>query len=65
MNVPLVTHLGIEEKDETSLKLEAQFLKKNRASIIVDVKIMDADGVETMQGEFGWFIQKMENELKI
>ena len=133
MNVPLVTHLGIEEKDETSLKLEAhkhvqnhigtihaaaqfalaetqsgyyleslfpqykgkilpllrsssvkyknpatkeiyavatvttealekfeaQFLKKGRATITVEVKVMDADEVVTMQGEFGWFIQKI------
>ena len=132
MNVPLVSHLGIEEKDEKTLKLEchsnvqnhigtihaaaqfalaetqsghyltslfpqykgkilpllrsstvkyknpatsevyavafakevdlekfeAQFLKKGRATITVEVKVMDVNGVITMQGEFGWFIQK-------
>ena len=47
-------------KDEDLKKFESQFIKKGRASITVEVKVMDVDGVVTMQGEFGWFIQKID-----
>ena len=40
-------------------KFETQFSKKGRATISVEVKVIDIDGVVTMQGEFGWFIQKL------
>ena len=46
-------------KDEALKKFELQFEKKGRSSVMVDVKVLDVDGVVTMQGEFGWFIQKM------
>ena len=46
-------------KDEALEKFEAQFLKKGRASIVVDVTVMDEEGVITMQGEVNWFIQKL------
>ena len=133
MNIPLVSHLGIEEKDENTLKLachqnvinhigtihaaaqfalaetqsghylaalfpqykgkflpllrsstvkyknpasseiyaeaiakeadlkkfEAQFLKKGRATISVEVKVRDKEEVVTMQGEFNWFVQRV------
>jgi len=41
-------------------KFEKQFLKKGRASITVQVKVVDVDEVVTMVGEFTWFIQKLE-----
>jgi len=40
-------------------KFEAQFLKKGRATIRVEVKVMDKENIVTMQGEFNWFIQKV------
>jgi len=46
-------------KAEDLKKFEAQFLKKGRATISVEVKVIDNNEVVTMQGEFGWFIQKL------
>jgi hypothetical protein len=41
-------------------KFKSQFIKKGRASISVEVKVIDTNGIVTMQGEFGWFIQKID-----
>jgi len=46
-------------KAEDLEKFEAQFLKKGRATISVEVKVIDINDIVTMQGEFGWFIQKI------
>ena len=46
-------------KDEDLKKFETQFIKKGRATISVEVKVIDIDGVVTMQGEFNWFVQKL------
>ena len=46
-------------KDGDLEKFELQFIKKGRASISVEVKVIDTDGIVTMQGEFNWFIQKI------
>jgi len=40
-------------------KFETQFLKKGRATISVAVKVMDSEGVMTMEGEFNWFVQRV------
>jgi len=40
-------------------KFEAQFLKKGRATILVEVKVMDKEDMVTMEGEFYWFVQKV------
>jgi len=40
-------------------KFEAQFLKKGRATISVALKVMDSEGVVTMEGEFNWFVQRV------
>jgi len=40
-------------------KFEAQFLKKGRATISVEVKVRDKEEVVTMQGEFNWFVQEI------
>jgi len=42
-------------------KFETQFLKKGRATISVVVKVMDNDGVVTMEGEFNWFVQSIHS----
>ena len=45
-----------EEKE----KFLTRFTKKGRATIVVNVEIKDSDEVLTMQGEFNWFVQKLE-----
>jgi len=45
--------------DESKEKFEAQFLKKDRASISIEVEVKDSDEVVTMVGEFTWFVQKL------
>ena len=40
-------------------KFQAQFDKKGRGSLSVDVLVEDSDGVCTAQGTFGWFISKI------
>lgn len=46
--------------DESKEKFKAQFLKKGRASIIIEVELKDSDEVVTMVGEFTWFVQKLD-----
>ena len=45
---------------ESKEKFERQFSKKGRASIMVLVWLRDEAGVVTMEGEFNWFVQKLE-----
>jgi len=45
---------------ESLEKFEAQFLKKGRAIIRVDVEVLDSDNVLVMVGEFVWFISKID-----
>jgi hypothetical protein len=35
-----------------------QFSRRGRATVTVDVKLVDVENVVTMVGEFIWFIQK-------
>ena len=46
-------------KEADLKKFETQFLKKGRATISVVVKVMDSEGVVTMEGEFNWFVQRV------
>ncbi len=45
-----------EDKD----KFERQFLKRGRAMLMVKVEVKDSNGIITMIGDFGWFIQRKE-----
>ena len=46
----------VEEK--TLAKFHEQFLKKGRATIKVRVEVLDVEDVVTMEGVFGWFVQR-------
>ena len=43
-----------EDKD----KFERQFLRHNRAMLMVHVEVRDSNDTVTMLGDFGWFIQR-------
>jgi acyl-coenzyme A thioesterase PaaI-like protein len=45
--------------DELKTKFKEQFLKRGRASIAVDVELLDSNELVTMAGEFVWFVQKV------
>ena len=47
-----------KEVKETFL---SQLERKGRASIVVHVDVRDEEDVLTMQGEFSWFVQKLED----
>jgi len=38
-----------------------QLERKGRASIVVHVDVRDEEDILTMQGEFSWFVQKLED----
>ena len=43
--------------EEEKEKFLAQFMKKNRALIVVSVEVRDEENELIMFGEFGWFVQ--------
>ncbi|CAA6799001.1 MAG: Unknown protein [uncultured Sulfurovum sp.] len=45
---------------EAKEKFERQFLRKGRAMLVVQVEVKNTEGVVTMLGDFGWFIQRKE-----
>ena len=45
--------------DEAKKKFSVQLERKGRATIAIDVSILDEEGIVTMQGAFTWFIQKL------
>jgi uncharacterized protein YqgV (UPF0045/DUF77 family) len=45
--------------DEAKKKFSMQLERKGRATIAIDVSILDEEGIVTMQGAFTWFIQKL------
>jgi len=47
--------------EEMKEKFLSQFERKGRASIVVDVEVLDVENVLIMQGEFSWFVQKLED----
>lgn len=47
-------------EDKFLEKFKKQFLKKGRASIKVEVEVLDINGSITMMGEFIWFMQQLE-----
>ena len=47
--------------DEIKDKFKEQFLKRGRATISVEVKLLDSDDVVTMVGEFVWFVQRLKS----
>jgi len=46
--------------EEVKEKFLSQLERKGRASIVVYVEVLDDDDVMTMQGDFSWFVQKIE-----
>ena len=49
--------------DEVLEKFEMMFAKKGRGSITVSVLLKDEAGHVCAEGTFGWFVQKMEENL--
>ena len=47
-------------ENEIRDKFLTQFIRKGRASIMVKVEVLDVEDVLTMQGEFTWFVQKLD-----
>jgi len=47
--------------DEIKDKFKEQFLKRGRATISVEVKLLDIDDVVIMVGEFVWFVQRLKS----
>ena len=54
-------HAEASISDELRLKFSEQLAKKGRASIAVDVKIVDSEGTMTCAGTFNWFVQSIES----
>jgi len=52
----LVALASVSEEEKN--KFEKQFLKRGRAMLMVEVEVKDSNGVITMLGTFGWFIQR-------
>jgi acyl-coenzyme A thioesterase PaaI-like protein len=46
--------------DELKTKFKEQFLKRGRASIAVNVELLDSNEQVTMAGEFVWFVQRVK-----
>jgi len=46
--------------NEVKEKFKEQFLKRGRATIAVEVKLLDSADVITMVGEFVWFVQRID-----
>ena len=52
----LVALASVTKEDKE--KFERQFMKRDRAMLVVHVEVKDTNGIITMLGDFGWFIQK-------
>jgi acyl-coenzyme A thioesterase PaaI-like protein len=52
----LVALASVTQEDKD--KFERQFLRRNRAMLMVHVEVRDIHGTVTMIGDFGWFIQR-------
>lgn len=52
----LVALASVTQEDKE--KFERQFLKRGRAMLMVNVEVKDTNGIVTMIGDFGWFIQR-------
>jgi len=48
--------LSNKDKEKFIVQLE----RKGRATIAIDVSVLDEEGVITMQGVFTWFVQKLD-----
>ena len=46
--------------DGLKSKFKEQFLKRGRATITVEVQLLDSHEVVTMLGEFVWFVQRLK-----
>jgi len=55
-NIYAVARIDVAMKDTFLNQLE----RKGRASIVVHVDVRDEEDVLTMQGDFSWFVQKIE-----
>jgi len=55
----IIAYPSISNEDRD--KFSAQFSKKGRASIFIDVEIKDIEGTLTCSARYNWFIQKIEN----
>ncbi len=45
--------------DDAKKKFVQQLERKGRAAVEIDVSVVDEESVETMQGVFRWFVQKL------
>lgn len=54
----LVALASVSQEDKE--KFERQFSKRGRAMLMVHVDVKNSDGIVTMLGDFGWFIQRKE-----
>ena len=50
--------------EENKIKFLSQLERKGRASIAVEVELRDTSDVITMQGEFSWFVQKIDENKR-
>ena len=46
--------------EEVKEKFLRQIECKGRASVVVQVEVLDDENILTMQGEFSWFVQKID-----
>jgi len=54
----ITAHANIEEEVQT--KFLNLFEKRGKASIKIEVEVKDQDGTITMQGQFNWFVQRLQ-----
>ncbi len=59
---PAITQLRaiVSMRDEVKSKFKEKFLNRGRATISVEVELLDSDDVVTMVGTFVWFIQRLK-----
>ena len=61
---PATTRLRAVAKveDEVESKFREQFLRRGRATIAVEVELLNSSDEVTMMGEFVWFVQSLNRE---
>ncbi len=59
---PATTQLRaiVSMSDEVKSKFKEKFLNRGRATISVEVELLDSDDVVTMVGTFVWFVQRLK-----
>ena len=44
--------------EESKKKFEKQYLKREKALLVINVELKNSQGLTTMVSEFGWYVQK-------